>query len=146
MLETVRLIQKRYHAGSAESLHILLTMVEDRTVVSRQIQVQVRDIFRSMVFQAVIHNDVRLSEAPSAGESALTYAPRCRGAMEYRRVAQELLGCSESVEPAKGGKARRGIQKDLSIFFEGLAIDDAPDEHDEVQDPSAREGQLFYAT
>ena len=146
VLETVRLIQKRYHAGSAESLHILMTMVEDRTVVSRQIQVQVRDIFRSMVFRTVIHNDVRLSEAPSAGESGLTYAPRCRGAMEYRQVAQELLGTSESIEPVKGGKARRGIQKDLSVFFEGLTVDDTATEQVEDQDSSSLEEQLVHAT
>ena len=78
VLETVRLIRRRYHSCSAESLHILLTLVEDRTVVSRQIQIQVSDIFKSMVFRTVIHNDVRLSEAPSAGESALVYAPRSR--------------------------------------------------------------------
>jgi chromosome partitioning protein len=126
VLETIRLIRKRFHAHSAESVHILLTLVEDRTVVSRQIQIQVRDIFKSRVFRTVIHNDVRLSEAPSAGESALTYAPRSRGAMEYRKVAQELLGCTESVEPARGGKPRRGIHTDLSAFFTGLEI---PDEH-----------------
>jgi chromosome partitioning protein len=125
VLETVRLIRRRFHWCSAEGLHILLTLVEDRTVVSRQIQIQVRDVFKSMVFQTVIHNDVRLSEAPSAGESALTYAPRSRGAMEYRKVAQELLGSTESVEPAGAGKPRRGIQTDLSVFFEGLATPSA---------------------
>lgn len=125
VLETVRLIRRRFHGCSAEGLHILMTLVEDRTVVSRQIQIQVRDIFKSMVFQTVIHNDVRLSEAPSAGESALMYAPRSRGAMEYRKVAQELLGSTESVEPAGGGKPRRGIQTDLSAFFDGLATPSA---------------------
>ncbi len=120
VLETVRLIRKRFHSCSAESLHILLTLVEDKTVVSRQIQLQVRDIFKSMVFEAVIHNDVRLSEAPSAGEAALVYAPRSRGAMEYRQVAQELLGSAEAIEPIKGGKQRRGIHKDLSAFFDGF--------------------------
>lgn len=129
VLETVRLIRKRFHSGAAESLHILLTLVEDRTVVSRQIQIQVRDIFKSMVFRTAIHNDVRLSEAPSAGEAALVYAPRSRGAMEYRRVAQELLGSAEPVEPAGGGKPRRGIHKDLSAFFDGLEAPD-PSHHE----------------
>jgi chromosome partitioning protein len=122
VLEAVRLIRRRFHAHSAGSLHILLTLVEDRTVVSRQIQIQVRDIFKSMVFRTVIHNDVRLSEAPSAGESALTYAPKSRGAMEYRKVAQELLGSTELVEPAGGGKPRRGIHTDLFAFFDGLSV------------------------
>ncbi|MBN1360394.1 MAG: ParA family protein [Sedimentisphaerales bacterium] len=120
VLETVRLIRRRFHSCSAESLHILLTLVEDRTVVSRQIQIQVRDIFKSLVFRTVIHNDVRLSEAPSAGEAALVYAPRSRGAMEYRQVAQELLGSSDAIEPVSRGKPRRGIHKDLSAFFDGF--------------------------
>jgi chromosome partitioning protein len=146
VLETIRLIRSRFHTSSAESLHILLTLVEDRTVVSRQIQLQVRDIFKSMVFRTVIHNDVRLSEAPSAGESALVYAPRSRGAMEYRKVAQELLGSDESVEPVSRGKPRRGIHKDLSEFFDGLAVpsESAPEDLDEEM-PSIVE-ELVHTT
>jgi hypothetical protein len=120
VMETIRLIRGRFHPHSAESLRILLTLVEDRTTLSRQIQLQIREIFGPMVFDTVIHNNVRLCEAPSAGESVLTYAPRSRGATEYRALAAEVLGDSQTVEPVDGGSSRKGLQKDLSSMFKGL--------------------------
>lgn len=120
ILETIRLIRGRFHPYSAGNLNILLTLVEDRTTLSRQIQLQMREIFGPMVFSTVIHNNVRLCEAPSAGESVLRYAPRSRGALEYRALAAEILGDSRIVEPTSSGPSRRGMQKDLSSMFDGL--------------------------
>jgi len=120
VMETIRLIRERYHPCSAENLRILLTLVEARTTLSRQIQLQMREIFGPLIFQTVIHTDVRLCEAPSAGESVLQYAPRSRGAKEYRAVAAEILGDVTPVEPIRGGVSRRGIQKDLAALFSGV--------------------------
>lgn len=120
VMETIRLIRERVHPHSAENFGILLTLVEDRTTLSRQIQIQIREIFGPRVFGTVIHNNVRLCEAPSAGEPVLLYAPRSRGALEYRALAAEILGDSRTIEPAGGGPSRRGLQKDLSSMFDGL--------------------------
>jgi hypothetical protein len=120
VLEAIRLIRRRFHPHSAENLRILLTLVEDRTTLSRQIQIQIREIFGPMVFNTVIHNNVRLCEAPSAGEPVLLYAPRSRGALEYKALGAEVLGSAETIEPAGGGSSRRGLQKDLSSIFDGL--------------------------
>jgi chromosome partitioning protein len=120
VMETIRLIRGRFHPYSAGSLNILLTLVEDRTMASRQIQMQIREIFGPMVFSTVIHHNVRLSEAPSAGESVLRYAPRSRGALEYRALAAEILGDFHTIEPVESGPSRRGLQKDLSSMFDGL--------------------------
>lgn len=121
VLETIRLIRGRFHPYSAETLHMLLTLVEDRTIMSRQIQLQMREIFGPMVFNTVIHNNVRLCEAPAMGEPVLRYAPRSRGAMEYRALAAEILGDSRTAEPVETGPSRRGLQKDLSSMFDGLS-------------------------
>jgi len=125
VLETIRLIRERFHPCSAENLRILLTLVESRTTLSKQIQLQMREIFGPLIFQTVIHNDVRLCEAPSAGESVLQYAPRSRGAREYRAVAAEILGETAPVEPVGGRTSRRGIQKNLSELF-GSVLASAP--------------------
>jgi chromosome partitioning protein len=125
VLETIRLIRERFHPCSAENLRILLTLVESRTTLSNQIQLQMREIFGDRIFQTVIHTDVRLCEAPSAGESVLQYAPRSRGAKEYRAVAAEILGDVAPVEPTGGRTSRRGIQKDLSALF-GSVLASAP--------------------
>jgi chromosome partitioning protein len=139
VMETIRLIRGRFHPYSAENLSILLTLVEDRTTVSRQIQMQIREIFGPMVFDAVIHSNVRLSEAPSAGESVLLYAPRSRGALEYRALAAEILGDSRIVEPVEGGRSRRGLQRSLSSMFDGLRPAEEPVPPD--QNPHQIEGE-----
>lgn len=130
-METIRLIRDYFHPYSAENLNILLTLVDDRTTVSRQIQAQLREIFGAQVFHTVIHNNVRLCEAPSAGESVLLYAPRSRGALEYRALAAEVLGGAEPIEPARGRSSRRGLQRDLSVLLRGLEVP----ERTPAQDP-----------
>ncbi len=91
LLETIRIIRERFHPCSCEILGLLLTFVEDGTIFSRQIQQKMRELFGSLVFDTVIHKTVRLAEAPSAGESVLTYAPESRGSVDYRSLAGEIL-------------------------------------------------------
>jgi chromosome partitioning protein len=121
VMETIHLIRERFHHDSAGRLSILLTLVEDRTTLSKQIQLQMREILGPLVFNTVIHNNVRLCEAPSAGEPVLLYAPRSRGAREYRALAGEILGSATSVEPVAPGPDKRGMQKDLATMFDGMA-------------------------
>ncbi len=117
VLETIGLIRERFHTPAAHNLNMLLTLVEDRTTLSRQIQSQIRELFGPLVFRTVIHSSIRLCEAPSAGESILEYAPRSRSALEYRALAAEVLGNVPPVETTGSGSARRGIQRDLSELF-----------------------------
>lgn len=91
LLETVRIIRDRFPPCAVEILGLLLTFVEDGTVFSRQIQQQMRGLFGGLVFDTVIHKNIRLAEAPSAGESVLTFAPESRGAVDYRSLVVELL-------------------------------------------------------
>jgi len=122
LLETIRIIRDRFHPYSMEKISLLLTFVEERRTFSRQIQQQMRDIFGDLVFDTVVHRDVRLAEAPSAGEPVLTYAARCRGARDYRALASEILtGEPRTEEPAES-RIRRGIQKRLNNLFEGVWI------------------------
>ncbi|MHC4616587.1 MAG: ParA family protein [Planctomycetota bacterium] len=90
LLETIEIVRERFNGG-LKILGVLLTFVESRTTLSRQVQRQMREFFSEMVFDAVIHRSVRLAEAPSAGESVLSYAPKSRAAAEYRALAQEIM-------------------------------------------------------
>jgi len=91
LFETVNIIRDRFQPCSVKILGLLLTFVENRVVFSMQIQQQMREFFGDLVFRTVIHKAVRLAEAPSSGESVLTYAPDSRGADEYRALAEEVL-------------------------------------------------------
>jgi chromosome partitioning protein len=64
--------------------------MESRTRLSRQVEQQMRDFFGDLVFDTVIHRNVRLAEAPSAGKCVFTYDSRCRGAFEYKTLAEEI--------------------------------------------------------
>jgi chromosome partitioning protein len=91
LLETIHIVKKRFYPCEAKALGLLLTFVEDQTMLSRQVQQQLREFFGNLVFDTVIHRNVRIAEAPSAGESILTYAPRNKGAKEYKALAQEVI-------------------------------------------------------
>jgi chromosome partitioning protein len=123
LLETIRVIRERFHPYSMENISLLLTFVEERRTFSRQIQQQMRDIFGNLVFDTVVHRDVRLPESPSAGESILTYAPRSRAAADYRALACEITnGESKPQQEHAPGTIRRGIQKHLVNLFDGVWI------------------------
>jgi len=122
LLETVRIVQQRFHPYSVENIGVLLTFIEERTTFCRQIQQQMREVFGGLVFNTVIHRNIRLAEAPSAGESVLTYAPQSKGAADYRLLAAEILRTSPMAEGPAAGKTRRGMQKQLTTIFDGVWV------------------------
>ena len=89
LLETIDVVKARFNPALS-ILGVLLTFVEDRTMLSREIQRQMKEFFGSLVFDSVIHRNVRLAEAPSAGQSCITYDAKSRGAYEYLALAEEI--------------------------------------------------------
>ncbi|MHC4570933.1 MAG: ParA family protein [Planctomycetota bacterium] len=91
LFETANIIRVHFHPCTVKILGLLLTFVEDRIIFSRQIQQQMREFFGDLVFDTIIHRAVRLAEAPSSGQSVLTYSPKSRGAAEYLALAEEII-------------------------------------------------------
>jgi chromosome partitioning protein len=89
LLETLDIVRNRFNSRLS-ILGVLLTFYEGRTLLSRDVEQQMRDYFKSKVFKTVIRRTVRLAEAPSAGQSVITYDPHCKGAEEYRALAKEV--------------------------------------------------------
>lgn len=89
VMETVDVIRERFHP-ELKIRGILLTYAQKRTVLTRQVEQQMREHFQDLVFQTKIHYSIRLAEAPSAGQSVITYAPDCSGAKEYESLADEI--------------------------------------------------------
>jgi chromosome partitioning protein len=69
---------------------ILLTMYDARTRLAAQVAEDVRDHFGDVVLSTVIPRSVRVSEAPSYGQSVMTYDPGSPGALAYREAASEM--------------------------------------------------------
>jgi len=70
---------------------VLLTMYDDRTNLTRQVEADLRSFFEREVFKTVIPRSIRLAEAPSFGQPILAYDPRSRGAEAYIQLAKEVL-------------------------------------------------------
>ena len=98
LFETANIIAERFQPCRVKILGILLTLVENNTLLSRQIQQQMREFFGNLVFDTVIHRNVRLAEAPSAGEPVLIYAPESMASAEYRELAEEIISNGTLVE------------------------------------------------
>ncbi len=89
LLETIEIVKERFNPN-LRILGVLLTFVEKRVMLSKQVQEQMRSYFGDLVFNAVIHRTIKLAEAPSAGEPILTYAPASHAAEEYMNLAREI--------------------------------------------------------
>jgi chromosome partitioning protein len=76
---------------------VLLTMNDERTNLGQQVARDVRGFFKEKVYRTVIPRNVRLAEAPSHGQSVMTYDPRSRGAEAYAALAKELSARNDRV-------------------------------------------------
>ena len=70
---------------------ILLTMYDGRTRLASQVADEVRTHFGAQVIDTVIPRSVRISEAPSYGQTVVTYDPTSPGALAYREAALQVI-------------------------------------------------------
>ncbi|MEV5040794.1 ParA family protein [Microbacterium sp. LMI1x-1-1.1] len=90
LLGSVTMIQKHLNT----SLHlstILLTMYDGRTRLAQQVADEVRTHFPETVLTTVIPRSVRISEAPSFGQTVIAYDGQSIGAVAYREAAVEIV-------------------------------------------------------
>ena len=90
LLNTIKSIQK-IHNPSLDIEGLLLTMYDSRLRLSNQVVEEVKKHFDKMVFKTIIQRNVRLGEAPSFGESIISYDAGSKGANNYLSLAQELM-------------------------------------------------------
>ena len=69
---------------------VLLTMYDSRTNLSEQVAAEVRKHFAHQVFRTIIPRSVRLAEAPSFGQPAVTFDPTAKGVEAYNDLAREV--------------------------------------------------------
>lgn len=70
---------------------ILLTMYDERTNLSRQVEEEIRNFFKTKVYRSIIPRNIRLSEAPSFGKPIQLYAIKSAGSEAYMSLAKEIL-------------------------------------------------------
>jgi len=69
---------------------VLLTMFDARTRLAAQVADEVRRHFAEETLPVVIPRSVRISEAPSYGQTVLTYHPDSTGSVSYLKAAKEI--------------------------------------------------------
>jgi chromosome partitioning protein len=70
---------------------VLLTMYDERTNLSKQIEAELRKFFKSKVYETIIPRNIRLSEAPSFGKPIQLYDINSAGARAYMSLAKEMM-------------------------------------------------------
>jgi chromosome partitioning protein len=105
LMDTIDRVRDSFHHPIAVE-GVLLTMYDDRTNLTRQVEKDLRDFFGSEVFKTVIPRSIRLAEAPSFGQPILTYDPRSRGAESYIQLAKEILSHEQGTRQESAQSAR----------------------------------------
>jgi len=89
LLRNVELIRTHLNPQLTVST-ILLTMFDGRTRLSAQVAEEVREHFPDQTLRTTIPRSVRVSEAPSFGETVMTYDPLSSGALAYLEAASQI--------------------------------------------------------
>ncbi len=89
LLHTITLVRDNLHQ-ELEILGAVLTMFDRRVTIAREVVREVREHFPGHVFEAVIPRSVRLTEAPSHGQTIFEYDPSSPGAVAYEQLAREV--------------------------------------------------------
>ena len=89
LVRNIELIRAHLNPGLAVST-IVLTMLDGRTRLAHQVAAEVRAHFPDATLETHIPRSVRVSEAPSYGQTVLTYDPGCSGALAYLAAAREV--------------------------------------------------------
>lgn len=90
LLETIDKVKKIANT-SLQIIGILITLHDKRTNISKDAVKKIKKVFGKIVFKTIISKSVKLEESPAYRESIFTYAPYSVGAIQYKKVAQEII-------------------------------------------------------
>ena len=90
LLNTIKIVQSRLNPD-LDIEGILLTMYDSRLRLSNQVVEDVRTHFQQIVFDTIIYRNIKLSEAPSFGETIIMHDANSKGSINYLNLAREIL-------------------------------------------------------
>ncbi|UCF69190.1 MAG: ParA family protein [Acidobacteriota bacterium] len=90
LLETFERIRLRANPN-LQLLGVLVTIHDKRTILARDIERQIQEVFGDKVFRTRISKNVRLEESPAYKQPIFSFAPTSRGAEEYYKLSEEVL-------------------------------------------------------
>jgi chromosome partitioning protein len=90
LLETYERIRARPNPA-LKVLGVVITLFDRRTNISKDTHGQIRSVFGEVLFKTKISKNVRLEESPAYKETIFTFAPKSPGAIEYKKLAGEVI-------------------------------------------------------
>jgi len=90
LLETYERIRARPNPA-LKVLGVVITLFDKRTNISKDTHGQIRSVFGGVLFKTRITKNVRLEESPAYKETIFTFAPKSPGAVEYKKLAGEVI-------------------------------------------------------
>lgn len=100
LIKTVEMVKKHLNREIVVST-IVLTMFDGRTNLAREVASEVRNHFPEQTLEHTIPRSVRVSEAPSFGQTVITHDPHSSGAVAYTAVAREIAARGAITEPGE---------------------------------------------
>ena len=102
LMNTIRLVIKHLNPD-LKIEGVVLTMNDNRAIISRQISAEIKKFFGKSVFDTVIPRNIRLAEAPSHGVPIMLHDTKCSGAKAYLAFTEEFLN-RQPKKPKTGTK------------------------------------------
>jgi len=90
LMNTIKLVVKHLNA-TLKIEGVVLTMNDNRAIISRQISSEIKKFFGKRVFETAIPRNIRLAEAPSHGVPIMLHDTKCSGAKAYLALTEEFL-------------------------------------------------------
>jgi len=90
LLQTIKIVQERLNP-ELDIEGILLTMYDGRLNLCNQVVEEVKAHFQNIVFDTIVHRNIKLSEAPSFGKTIIMHDAASRGSLNYLHMAREIL-------------------------------------------------------
>lgn len=104
LLNTIKIVQGRLNTA-LEIEGFLLTMYDARLRLSNQVVEEVKKHFENMVFETIIHRNIKLGESPSYGKPIILYDANSTGAINYLNLAKEFLQNNDKTNIKNSDKA-----------------------------------------
>lgn len=90
LVDVINVVKRRMNPG-LEIVGVIATFFDSRRKLDQQIVEQIETFFPGKLFETKISQNTALAEAPSQGKNIFEYDSRCKGAQQYRTLAEELI-------------------------------------------------------
>ena len=121
LLKTIQLVRSQLNPNLHVST-ILLTMFDGRTTLAQQVVAEVRTHFPDKTLRTTVPRSVRVSEAPSFGQTVMTHDPGSTGALAYLEAARELAerGAADPGQRPTAQSLERPDSAERTVSTEGI--------------------------